>query len=33
MALLGVAGTEKGVTFGVDTHSEVHVAAAFTSDP
>jgi transposase len=32
MALVSMAGTEKGVTVGVDTHGEVHVAAAFTND-
>ncbi len=32
MASLSMARTEKGVTVGVDTHGEVHVAAAFTSD-
>ena len=32
MASRSIAVAEGGVTVGVDTHGEVHVAAAFTSD-
>jgi len=32
MASLSIAHPETGVTVGVDTHGEVHVAAAFTND-
>jgi hypothetical protein len=32
MARLSLTASAGGVTVGVDTHGEVHVAAAFTSD-
>ena len=32
MASSSIAHVDAGITVGVDTHGEIHVAAAFTSD-